>query len=368
MQKRLGRCKQGSAQSCKQEDFDGKNSLAGGTAVPENQEMPHPLISIIIPVYNVASYLRESLDSAIKQSYKNLEIIIIDDGSTDGSGAICDEYKNDPRITVIHQTHHGVSNSRNVGLDVATGEYIAFLDADDAYHPDFIKCMLKAIEDVDVSVSRFERYKLSSDIGRSKGKLAPIAKAGSYDRIEALRLHLNGLISTAVWDKLYRKELWKNVRFPDGHVWEDIDVVYRIFDLCNCVRVVDRVLYFYRMRPGSITYTCTKESSEDRILAWDHLASFAEANIPNCFDETNLRFVRQKQMNSRIVALIHGHIEAKQIKSFCEERNLKGLSLSSRVAYRMAFFCPWLLKASYPIYRVCKMRLLNVLRGTQIIQ
>jgi len=322
----------------------------------------NPLISIIIPAYNVAPYLQEAVESAVTQTYKNLEIILIDDGSTDGTGEICDEYSFDHRITIIHQMHRGVSNARNVGLEHATGEYIAFLDADDAYHPDFIKYMLDSIENADVSVCRFARYKRTLN---TKGEPAPIAKAGCYDRTKALHAHLYGLISTATWDKLYRKELWKNVRFPDGHVWEDIDVVYRILDRCKCVKVVDRILYFYRVRSGNITDTITKESYEDAILAWDHLTMFVEENVPDCFNEGHLSAVRNRQLNRRISAFIHGYMDAKMIKAYYESKNPKDFVLTSRVAYRMVFFCPWLLKAVYPIYRVYKNKLQNLLRGPQ---
>lgn len=320
--------------------------------------MYHPVISIIIPVYNVAPYIREALDSVINQTYENLEIIVIDDGSTDRSGQICDEYTTDPRVIVIHQKHQGVSNARNVGLDIANGEYIAFCDSDDAYHPDFIKRMLETIDNADVSVCRFERHKRSLDIGnvygRSKGKPAPIAKAGSYDRVEALCAHINGQISPAVWDKLYRKELWNDVRFPDGHVYEDLDVVFRILDRCSRVNVTDRVLYFYRIWPGSITHTSTKESCEDHILAWDHLSTFVEANIPDCFDDTHLKSVRQRRINVRIRAFIQGGMDAEEIKAYHEAVNPDNINLTSRVAYRMIFLCPWLLKVLYPTYHTLK--------------
>ena len=132
-----------------------------------NETKKDPLISIIIPVYNVAPYIREALDSAVNQSYKNLEIISIDDGATDESGQICDEYKTDPRLTVIHQKHQGPGKARNTGLDIATGEYIAFLDPDDAYHPDFIQLMLGAIEDADIIECQHEVHQLTL---KSKGE------------------------------------------------------------------------------------------------------------------------------------------------------------------------------------------------------
>ena len=218
------------------------------------------LVSVIIPVYNVAPYLREALDSAVNQTYRHLEIIIVEDGSTDGSEIICDEYCSDSRVQVIHQEHRGVGNARNTGLDHAAGEYIAFLDPDDIYHADFIRQMLEAIKNADVVVCRQEIHKLTLD---TKGQFIPMAKAGSYDRAEVLRAHVNKLISASVCDKLFRKELWKNIRFPDGHNYEDLDTVYRILNLCSHVNVLNQVLYFYRKRPGSITNTNTKNNNDD---------------------------------------------------------------------------------------------------------
>ena len=107
----------------------------------------NPLVSVIIPVYNVSPYLRESLDSVISQTYTNLEIIAVDDGSTDDSGRICDEYaEKDTRIKVIHQANRGLSAARNAGLNAMTGEYVAFLDSDDALYPEMVECMVKGME------------------------------------------------------------------------------------------------------------------------------------------------------------------------------------------------------------------------------
>lgn len=114
-----------------------------------------PVISVIIPVYNVAPYLREALNSVVNQTYYSLEILVIDDGSTDGSGSICDEYKTDSRVTVIQQPNRGLSNARNTGLDAATGDFIAFLDPDDAWHLSFIEELFFAITDADIVVSRY---------------------------------------------------------------------------------------------------------------------------------------------------------------------------------------------------------------------
>ena len=104
------------------------------------------MVSVIIPVYNVLPYIKESIESVINQTYKDLEIIIVDDGSDDGSELVCDIYKKDPRVKVVHQKNQGLSGARNTGLDISTGDYIAFLDSDDAFYPEMIQTMLEGIE------------------------------------------------------------------------------------------------------------------------------------------------------------------------------------------------------------------------------
>ena len=120
-----------------------------------------PLVSVIIPVYNVAPFLNEALDSVIHQTYTNLEILIIDDGSTDESGEICDKYKRDQRVQVIHQENRGLSAARNIGLDMMTGDIVAFLDSDDKYNKDYISRLLISMEQhgSDITICKFSNHK-----------------------------------------------------------------------------------------------------------------------------------------------------------------------------------------------------------------
>ena len=221
-------------------------------------------VSVIIPVYNVEPYVREALDSVVKQMYEELEIIVVDDGSTDGSSPICDEYKTDRRVTVIHQENRGLSNARNTALDLATGDYISFLDPDDAYHPSFIEELLSAIADADIAVCRFTIQKTDGRlITKKRGVPHPSAKAGTYCREDSLRMLVNGIINWSVWNKLYRAELWKSIRFPNGHNFEDINTTYRVIDLSTSIIVIDPALYFTRIRSGSITQTVSWKNIDD---------------------------------------------------------------------------------------------------------
>ncbi len=154
------------------------------------------LVCVIIPVFNVFPYLKESLDSVIYQTFENLEIIIIDDGSTDGSGRICDEYAaNDERIKVIHQKNKGLSVAHNAGLDVMTGDVVAFLDSDDVYHLDFIRKMVGMMycEEIGIVICKYSTH-YNDEKRDLDGKIRPFTDQGLYDRDQALRLLADGLI------------------------------------------------------------------------------------------------------------------------------------------------------------------------------
>ena len=231
-----------------------------------------PLISIIIPVYNVLPYLRESLNSAIHQTYKNVEIIIVDDGSTDGSTAICDEYRKDARVKVIHLPENsGLSSARNTGINLMTGDYVAFLDSDDAYSPMMIEQLLNAITqyNADLAVCGFAICETESLLSKAKrkGRVQPKRNVvlSGYDTYIAL---LDGMITFPVWNKLYSAKLWNNLRFPERGMFEDIRTTPYVLSQCYRTAVVSQSLVYYRYRNNSITQSVTIQSFQDRIEAY----------------------------------------------------------------------------------------------------
>lgn len=320
------------------------------------------LISIIIPVYNVRPYLAEALDSVMLQSYERLEVIIIDDGSTDGSGEICDAFAaRDRRVTVVHQENRGLSAARNVGLDRMTGEAVAFLDPDDAYHVNYVEDMLNAMheEDVDLVVSQ---YTVHTGVGslRSKGNEIPEPSIppGQYDRVAALRALADGTINVSVWNKLYRRELWKNIRFPEGRVYEDIDTTYRILDLCETVYALKQPLYFHRKRPGSITATVSMGNAKDRVWACSNYFRFIEENTPGIFTPDQLERMKRTLLDSMIVlyAQCSGKMGKKsdalriRILAQGKEIGVDTLNFRTRTAYCLLRYCPWFLRILCPVY------------------
>lgn len=211
------------------------------------------LVSVIVPVYNVKDYLRPCVDSIIGQTYQELEILLVDDGSTDGCGDLCDEYQQkDSRIQVIHKPHGEVSSARNAGLEICKGEYVSFVDSDDVLHPQFIECLYKACEaeQCAMAICRF-RTDTNWDRPLIEGAHTERKKAAEFVEHYYDRDH-NQII--VVWNKLYRREVIGDIRFPEGKIHEDEYTTVKYVYRAQSIVFVDEVLYCYTKRPGSIVH------------------------------------------------------------------------------------------------------------------
>ena len=324
------------------------------------------LVSVIIPVYNVKPYISEAIESLLHQSYQNLEIIIVDDGSTDGSEDICDEYaRKDKRIIVVHQDNKGLSAARNTGLDLMSGEEVVFLDADDALCSDYVSILMDTLirESADVAMCKFTTHNTTEKMEMSRGKNAtPEIEAGVYSRVDALRALCDEKINYSVWNKIYKRELWKDIRFPVGHIFEDVDVTFRIIDLCNKVCVVDQSLYMYRIRPGSIT----RNKSINGYRDWDNNHSrfeeFINANIPEVFSDLQLNRRCQDRLAAMITRYIHlsdkkenewkeyNQELRRQIVEYGKSIGLRNCRREIKIKYWGISACPYLLKPSIRMF------------------
>ena len=207
-------------------------------------------ISVIVPVYKVEAYLEQCLESLLRQTHRALQIILVDDGSPDGCGAICDDYaRRDDRITVIHKENGGLSSARNAGMALADGAYIGFLDSDDWIEPDMFEYLLDEAQrsGADITMCAFT---LEMQEGSQKyGYDAP----HRFDRTQAMgELLKNAEMTNNVWNKLYRRPLFDGVRFPDGHVYEDLATTYRVYERAALVSVLPESKYHYRLNPKGI--------------------------------------------------------------------------------------------------------------------
>lgn len=227
--------------------------------------MNEPKISVIIPVYKVEPYIRRCLNSVVNQTYRNLQIILVDDGSPDNCGAICDEYAAmDERIQVIHKSNGGLSSARNAGLALADGEYIGWVDSDDWIEPDMFEKLLQKAVAENADVVCCGRYKEYPD--------RTVIQTWDCDRRltreEAMDLLLeNHLLQNNVWDKLWKRSLYCGIEFPEGRNFEDIAVGYRLFEKADSIINIPDVLYHYLLRSDSIIGNASIKVKMDNYLA-----------------------------------------------------------------------------------------------------
>lgn len=261
------------------------------------------MVSVIVPVYNVEPYLEEAIESIINQSYKELEIILVDDGSTDGSGNICDKYqKSDSRIKVIHQENRGLSGARNAGLDICEGDIIAFLDPDDAFCKDAIFKMTEAMTEsgAEIVECNFANYVGRARMNEQKLKRLPKAirpknnREGLYTKREALFMQCSQNLGTTVWNKIYKREIWKDLRFREGQNYEDLDIILPLVSKCEKLYILDEKLIMRRIRKGSITSTNTLKNLKDRILAHNHYTEYIKEHTPSLFGEDVQKMVAKQ--------------------------------------------------------------------------
>ncbi len=237
------------------------------------------LISVIIPVYKAELHLPACVDSVLSQTYQNIEIILVDDGSPDACPEICDEYAAlDSRIRVIHKENRGLSSARNAGIDVATGDYIAFLDSDDLWSPVFLERLYSALQETeaDFAVCLFRRF--SGDPPEIAHVPADAETLSREDAFECL-FNLRNENMVVAPNKLYRRGLFKTIRYPEGQLHEDEAVIHHIIGEAEHVAWVDEELYLYRQTPGSITsgkFNIRRldetKAKEDRIAYFESIA------------------------------------------------------------------------------------------------
>lgn len=232
------------------------------------------LISIIVPVYNVEQYLSRCVNSILSQYYKHIELILVDDGSIDNSGAVCDEYAaKDSRVKVIHKENGGQSSARNVGLDIARGEYIGFVDSDDWIVPDMYSFLYKLITENDADIANIKCIKAYSDrvnIGDVDDSYQIYENEACLENL--LREGTVGVLATyGVYRGLYKKELFNGIRFQKGRINEDIVYSYQLYDRAKKVVVSNKVAYFYFQSKNSTTRKKLRKRDFDLLWACETL-------------------------------------------------------------------------------------------------
>ncbi|NQM52083.1 glycosyltransferase family 2 protein [Streptococcus suis] len=263
--------------------------------------MNKPLISIIVPVYNVENYLDECIQTVLAQTYSNWELLLINDGSTDSSGTICDDYaKGDERIHIKHiKKSKGVSEARNTGLSLAKGEYITFLDSDDGIREDFLEtCLTTAIQhDVDIVIGHFFIWDENQQtfyyfVEQSQKDTIELISAQEALNRQVVWKNFNTAPFVVAWGKVFKATLFNTIRFPKGKVFEDEYTIHKALLKSDSVALINKEFYMYRRHGNSIM---TSDFSLSKVL--NNIEALEERIVDLVLAKKDTELVRQKLYN-----------------------------------------------------------------------
>lgn len=242
--------------------------------------MEEQLISVIVPVYKVEAYLDHCVQSIVDQSYKNLEIILVDDGSPDNCPAMCDAWaKKDSRVKVIHKQNGGLSDARNAGLKIASGEYIALIDSDDIVDINMLTLLYQALEKSNTDIAECDYVKFENSQPDFSAGVGSVTVFDSKDALRELLREQN--FRYTAWNKLYRREIFTQLQFEVGKLHEDVFFTYQAFGLANRVVKLDAPLYGYRQRSGSIMGSAFSLRNLDSLEARYRQLIFIRERFPS---------------------------------------------------------------------------------------
>lgn len=273
-----------------------------------------PIISVIVPVYNVEKYLCQCIDSILAQTFTNFELILMDDGSTDGSTALCDEYAvKDKRIRVFHKKNGGQAEARNLGIDISKGQYLTFIDSDDVVSPEYLNQLFKAIQENDADIS------VCDEISFQDGELFSFSEKTTYScwcmsgREACIRYYnMEWIIPVGPCAKLLKANLFKDIRFPVGKIYEDQGTVPRLWYAANKVAILNNcTLYAYRIRTGSTTHTNFSRRKFEDVWNVELCREFFAIKADHEMEKCCSRF--RDILHAKYIVLAHHNNAADQI-------------------------------------------------------
>lgn len=234
------------------------------------------LVSIVVPVYNRHNYLAECLDSLVAQTYQNLEIILVDDGSTDDSLAICQAYaKKDARFKVLAQSNAGVSVARNNGIQTATGQYLMFVDSDDYVASDYCEQAVSCLEKYNSDICCFGYVEVDKDSEKYVERVATLDGPITKEQAMAITIEDSHPVN-----KIYKREMFANLKFPANKVYEDAYIMYKVFDLAKRISYLPQATYFYVQNKKSIVNEMSPKNIADQFDSSNEQYKFFQANYP----------------------------------------------------------------------------------------
>jgi len=262
----------------------------------------NPLLSVIIPVYKVENYLARCVDSILGQTYTELEVILVDDGSPDASGSICDRYAlQDSRVRVIHKENGGLSSARNVGIDMAAGEYITFVDSDDWIESDAYEHLLGLMEQYQVKLVCGGNYDVDDQTGNKTLGVCPQKEELITAEEMVRRMFRWQGCDSSVCDKIFHRELLEDFRFPEGKVCEDVAVTYKIILSTDRAVLSERPFYNYVHRSGSITMAAISENTFHFSQHTAEIYGYIREHHPGIVNEA--RYLRVRSLVHNLLSL-----------------------------------------------------------------
>lgn len=328
-------------------------------------ENERPLVSVVVPVYNVENYLEQCISSILAQTYENIEIILVDDGSPDRSPAICDSYANSSdRVTVIHKPNGGLSSARNCGIALAQGDYITFVDSDDILHPEFIMKTLDAAVTLNADIVTVQLLRFGASTDPSKwpagGKASTISKTELLSKILSM---VDPAIDNCAPGRLYRLSLFRKIQFPVGLLYEDLATTYKLIIAASSLAILPQSLYGYRFNAQGITNgALTSQKLSSYIVGTQLIADIAES-VPSLLPLAKSRAValyfhifmqipadRYEQYPDS--SLIWGEIQRLRRAVIFTRRRTR---LKTRIACAVSYLGPKTTKFIFDLFRLSKM-------------
>ena len=320
----------------------------------KSYSIDNSLVSIIVPIYNAKKYIRDCVESLLSQTYHNLEIILVDDGSTDGSEKLVNDYaKSDKRIKVVHQKNMGLSDARNTGLKHVTGKYITFVDSDDRIDPNMVEGLLNALVDThaDIAICSFKEIYPN---GKTKGFSHNYPKqVFTTEQALANMLQENGFMVSATM-KLFPTNYFKNTKFPTNRLHEDVGTTYKLIIKADKIVFIPNEYYIYVHHDNSIINQTFNERKFDLIELTDQMCDDIDQHYPDLKDVTNKRRMRARFSVLRQIPL--NHPKTKEIVDYLKNHqgfiaNNEKATKTDKLALKLALMNPKLFQLAYRLFK-----------------